>query len=301
MSETAPAIGGNYDVPERSSWSQLSTYEQCGEAFRLKYVGPDRLPRIPQGGLVSGIAGHETIRRSEAEGWWQEPLPKPKDPALPRHPLIAGFRAELLDRVAKAGYNDAVRWSGRRSRNYPNGEDGVWWFEFGGPRCMRRYQYVRGLDHLSGVQFYKGGVEMRVAMDMPSGRQVVGYIDVFVLVDADGEPFIRDWKLGRPGGGSSVQPAVYARAIEQALGITVRKAQIVYLKSTKDESLFSWIDVEPLMPLVERKFNDFERGLEAGIFPLKEGPLCKGCAVRVYCPYGKTLGTDDLPEPWRSQ
>ena len=281
------------------SYSQISMWEGCGEKVKLAYV--DKRPPIPQGAFIAGIAGHETLHQAELEGWWREPMPKPKDPALAEHPLVAHFRAGLVEAVQERGGQQEIRWAGKKSKEFPDGENAVWWFERMIPHTMRRYHYLRNMHDFTGTRYFRGtqGVEMEVVMPLPSGNWVKARVDVFITVDPDGARQIFDYKFGQPSGGDPFQLALYAKAVEHVHGIRVESGQFGYLRSAKDETLLQTVDLRPLLPLVDRKIEDYERARELGFFPLKNSSYCPGCAWRVWCPYGKTLGTDDLPESWR--
>lgn len=276
-------------APDRFSWTQLSTYDGCGEAYRLKYVERVK-PTIPQGALLGGISVHEAIRAGEPEEWWRW-FPPPKHPQIDQHPLLATFRAELVQRVVDAGGSDAVRWTR---------QDGLWWFYHGGPSMMRRYAFVRQTDERHGVRVFNqdgdtnAGVEIEVTFVLPSGKQVTGRIDVF-LVSSPVGPLIRDYSTGKPGGKNPIQMALYRRALQEGPGIDARYGEAVYLRSTENATLREVIDLDPYMPLVDRKFDSFERGIQHDVYPLREGWMCKGCQVRLHCPFGLTLGFDDLP------
>jgi hypothetical protein len=284
-------------APVRFSWSQLSTYDHCGEAYRLKYVEHVDV-QIPQGALIGGISIHETIRASENPQWWST-FPNPGHPRLDSHPMVAYYRTQLLDRTRIAGGTKAIRYGGRG-----RGEDGLWWFHAGGISMLRRYSHLRRTDKQQGIRIFNeegevnAGVEMQVTFVLPSGKQIVGYIDVFLVEGLNG-PMIRDYSTGRVHGKNPIQLAVYRKGLRVAKGIDVTHGEAVYLRSKDDATLRDVWDLRPYDDLVDAKFDLFEKGVGLGLFPLKEGPFCTACSVRLDCPYGRTLGTDDLPPLYR--
>ena len=55
---------GNHNSAERErpkSYSQLSTYAECGKRYQLSY--PQRAPRRPGVWFPAGTAVHESVRR----------------------------------------------------------------------------------------------------------------------------------------------------------------------------------------------------------------------------------------------
>lgn len=266
---------------EYLSFSRLNTYDTCGERFRLKYV--DRVPSIPSGAALGGSAVHKVIETSELEGWWEKDF---EDAVML---LTNAFRGVFKDLVNAEGGVAKMRWGGRKSKQYPLGEDFQWWDRYAGNLFLRRYLSVRKLDAKAGWQLLEGGVEMEVGADL-DGRYIKGFIDALGYVTEDGEIVIRDWKTG-----TWLQPfqlAVYAWLIRQGRGLTVTRGQIGYLRGAHAENWIKEYDLTEWVELVPRKFTDLVRGIEAQIFPIQPSNLCASCMVRPYCAYGKTLEED---------
>jgi RecB family exonuclease len=192
--------------------------------------------------------------------------------------------------VGDEGGEDALRWGGRKTRDYPGGEDARWW-RVQGPVMLKRYLAIRRMDEDAGSEPVEAGIEMQVLAALPGGQMVKGYIDALLLVTADGERVVRDYKTGRPGGGDPLQLASYAWALDKGPGIACDVGHFCYLRRG-DQAQF---DLRPLVPLIERQYADLARGVAEGFFPLRPSAMCKGCSVRESCPYGRTL--EDPLEP----
>ncbi len=265
------------------SFSRLSTWSNCGEQYRLRYI--ERVPTTPSGALIGGIAVHEAIERAEASRAWAEEGDDWAD-------LLGDFGAALDDEIERRGGEGAIRWGGRKTREFPGGEDASWW-RSQGPAMLRRYAGVRQGDVAAGWSVLEGGVERTIGAELPSGMHVTGRIDAMVAVSEDGEPVIRDWTTGRPGGKSPVQAATYAWALERAGVVTTRRAQYVYLRATDRARLIQDLDLTGLVPLVERLYGDVERAIAAELYPLRPGMFCASCDVAGFCDYGRAMASGE--------
>lgn len=268
---------------EYLSFSRLSTYDTCGERFRLRYV--DRVPSIPSGAAIGGSAVHQVIETAELEGWWEKDF---EDAVML---LTNAFRAVFKERVeAETQHGEEIRWGGRKTKQYPMGEDFQWWDRYAGNLFLRRYLSVRKRDAEEGWRILDGGVEMEIGAYLDD-RYIKGFIDALGYVTGDGEVVIRDWKTG-----TWLQPfqlAVYAWMVQQSRGLTVTRGQIGYLRGSSSETWIKEYDLSEWIDIVPRKFTDLVRGIEAQIFPIQPSNLCGSCAVRPYCAYGKTLTEED--------
>jgi hypothetical protein len=289
------------------SWSQLNSWTRCGEAYRLSYVL--NVPRVPQGALLGGLAVHKAVEDGERakrqtepdflagrfhvrlleQAWrhvqpWEAeaallPVERPEDPA--------GV-LEALGALGKVGLGE-VRWSGRKTREWDAGEDLRWWTTTG-PQMLRRYARLREADEAAGWHVVEGGIEVEVWSMLPSGRLVHGYIDAWLFATADGEAILRDLKTGAAGFEDGSQLANYATAVQQAFHVTVKLGQVIYLRAKDPAKMIEAFDLEPLQPIVERRFADFEKGLAAEVFPLKPNKsFCRACSVKPHCAYGRLL------------
>lgn len=262
------------------SWSQVSSYQTCGEAYRLRYF--EHAPSEPSGAAIAGASIHEVIAEAEAAFWWQEGF---------ADQLREVFVRTFVRRVTEAGGELACRWGGRKSRDYPNGEDFRWWL-FNGPLMLNRYAQVRAADEDAGSQVLLPNVERKVSAFLrvpqrPEPILLIGYLDQLVLVNADGEAVVRDWKSGRWS--EPLQLAVYAWMLaNQEAPLTVTRGELVKLRQPLEKTVEAY-DLTQWTDLVPRLALDTIRGIEAGVFPIRPSMLCPSCSVREHCPWGSTL------------
>lgn len=256
------------------SWSRLSKYSNCGEQYRLQYI--NELPSEPSGPAIAGKAIHQTIADAEANEAWRE------DGVWTQFAFAAYFEQA----VEEVGGPEMCRWGGRKDRDGRPAEDYLWWLNYAGDLFMRRYAAIRKRDEELGYALLPNGVELEVAIDL-NGRHFVSYMDM-LLVDADGQAIIRDWKTGTFI--DPVQLGVYSYVLEHSeLGLTVDQGQIGYLRGNDFSKYIREYDLKPLRELVPRLLDDLIRGVEAKIFPLRPSPFCAACGVRAACEYGATL------------
>jgi hypothetical protein len=276
--KTAPRL-------DHLSYSSLSTYQSCGRQWELSYFTPD-VPRIPQGAFLGGIAMHEAIEWAENEKAWKQEL----GPILVESAASTRFQ-ELVD---EAGGARGIRWAGRKSAQYPAGEDYDWWtFHFG--VFSRRWIELRNLWDFEGHQLVPGSVEMTFRAGLPDSEvALTGRTDA-IFADPDGEIRAVDYKLGRKGGADVFQLAIQAWAIAQARELTITTGQFVYLRGPQVDTL----DLTPYLPLVPKLFGDLEKAVEAGVFLHNPGPFCVSCSVRLSCEVGQLLSPDTLPKAYR--
>lgn len=298
--------------PRRNlSFSQLSTYQQCGLKYDLSYN--QRAPREPSGAFLGGGSIHKTIERSEAEGWWLEAenfLASDSVGLAAWHRIfdvavmeagptlgeITGWdeRREALDRLEgkeRAAAIDAglafVRWAGRGQ-----GEDYPWWHKQG-EFMLRRYQATRLAMLENEWSPIEGGVEMRVVANLEGVPiPVVGYLDKFLMrefVDREtgevGDSIIVDYKSGKVGNAEPLQFATYSTLLRIARGLDVRRGVAIYLRAPDAEKRVQAVEFEGLLPNVEPLFAGLARGIEAGLYLPNPNAFCPGCSVRASCWY----------------
>lgn len=257
------------------SWSRLNKYNNCGEQFRLIYV-EGITDQEPSGAALAGRAMHAAIRDAEANESWADP-----DDTFT---MPFAFSEYFAQYVEEAGGPDACRWSGRKDRDGRPNEDYQWWVQYAGPLFCNRFAAVRLEDEKQGCRLVDA--EFEVSVDV-AGRNVVGYIDS-LMVNADGEAVIRDWKSGKML--DPYQLGVYSWMLENSeRHITADIGHIGYLRGNTLGDQLKVYDIRAWRELVPRLLNDLVRGVEGGIFPLRPSPFCVACSVRVHCEYGRTL------------
>jgi hypothetical protein len=271
------------------SWSRLQTYSDCGEKYRLTYV--EKVPREPQGYWIGGGAIHDAIQWAESGDLVQEFL---EGGALTesksRQALEEWFLHRFDELLEEAGGRDAVRWAGRKTKEFPDGEDDRWWHK-SGPMMLRRFLEVRMADHESGVRLWDRSVERSLVTELPSGTTLSARVDVLLAVDTDGTPFIRDYKAGKPGGADPLQLVNYAWLIGEALGILPRRGEFCYLRAVDVKKRVREFDLGPWLEDVDvpATFAQLEQLVDSGIFLIQPSSYCVSCPVRRYCRYGRHL------------
>jgi len=174
-------------------------------------------------------------------------------------------------------------------------EDDRWWHKMG-PVFTRRYCDLRVQDKSSGMKLWDSHVERRITARLASGTNLTGFVDAAMVVTADGEVRIRDYKSGKVGGGQAMQLAIYAWLIGEATDIHPTSGEFIYLRGDSPSKLQpSPIDGERfarLVALVPDVMARHEAQAAAGVYPYHPGFLCPSCPVKDFCAYGRELPDD---------
>jgi len=196
--------------------SQLTSFADCGEKYRLSYI--EGAPKRAQGPLIGGIAVHRAVEHGLREGLMLEPSSKDE---------IEAVYLETLDAmVAEAGGPDSVRWVGRKTKAMPAGEDIEFWHGSAPLAMLARAHDLAVEDAENGVVLWgtadnpTAGVELKIDIPFSELRTITARIDALV-VDANGQPMVRDYATGKPGGKTELQGALYALALERAEGFNL--------------------------------------------------------------------------------
>lgn len=278
------------------SFSRLGTFGKCPKQYQLSYI--EQVPQVPQGALAGGSAIHDAIELAEAEEWWDTDAGVAK----------AGeyFRDRFRQLVDEAGGPATHRWGGRKTREWPDGENHHWWLQNGALLMIPTYAKVRRNDAEQGVLKVEQA-ELQVLTELPGavaadGGSVMlkGYIDLQVVIDSDGVRRVRDWKSGSSNA-EPIQLAGYCWQLQQT-GARVTEGEFVYLRRPNLEKAVAVHDVAELIPLVPELYRDLAVMLlaaQAGnAYAMQPNSFCVACKVRMSCGYGRTLGP--APEGWTS-
>lgn len=267
------------------SFSQLNDYDTCGEKYRLRRV--ERMPEMALGAGIAGKAVHSTIQAAEDGGWWRGSS-RPEI-AASNELLREAFLERFLD--ALKAETQPIVWTGKKSDKWPLGENRAWW-EQNGPAMLRRFAQLRRDDEHFGLRLQAGGSEMHVRA-RAAGHLVQGYIDAALLVTADGEQVVRDYKTGSQLSLKRLQLVMYAYLLSETVGKTVTYGEFVWLRGVKPETMLKRYNIAGQVPLVPKLIDDHARSIEAGVFRLNPSNLCKTCTVKSYCPWGSTLEDEE--------
>lgn len=275
--------------PGHLSNSQFTKFADCGEAWRLKYLTD--APRQPQGGLMAGIAVHDTIEHAYREGWHLDPYDHQDD-------IVTFFSDTIQGKVTEA-HEDAtaiIRWAGRKSKAWPMGEDLDWWLQ-NGPVMLQRWADVVLHDAEVGNVIWStgddpvAGIELALTVPIPGlDIPVTGRIDE-LLIDANGQPFVRDWTTGKPGGKTPFQGGLYSWCLKEAdgFGMEVERVEYAYLRGADLDIVLQAFDPRPFQDAAIQNFVMMDAAVNAGAFMLRPSSFCAGCEVKASCVYGKTL------------
>ena len=261
------------------SHSQVSTYISCGEKYRLRYV--ERRTPTPQGAFLGGIAVHETIEEAANTGLWSEPEAFEEGGTLHLY-----FMEKFTELITEAGGSDVVRWGGRKSKTFPNGEDLDWWLQFG-PGMLRRYHEVKLADVEEGWEVM--GAEIEASFYLDSGTRVVARMDE-VLSKSDGAIKVRDYKTGQSRPEERIQLGLYAQACKVTLGIMPTMGELCYLK--KAGTAVVDFDAGGWVPTVMRWMELAEDGLRKDVFVAHPSSFCMSCNVQEGCFYWQQMSRD---------
>ena len=286
------------------SWSQLKTWERCERQYEARYL--ERLPsmRPPGGALVGGAAVHAAIEASEAQGlWWHE------DAAKDDSDLARVYLELLTAEIDRQGGEGEIQWGGRKTKEFPEGENRLWW-ERHGLVMLRRQVHLRRTWAAQGWDWHPGGSEMRLFTKLPSGRALQVVIDQFLYTD-NGAPALIDYKTGQIGRdlteGGERQLAAYAWALEGSEAVMtllggepIDRAAFVYLRATDMDKAVQVVDLRPIKPLIPGFFAALESVVESrqpGSFPMRPGQHCGWCSYRPWCQWGQILEAREASDP----
>lgn len=261
-------------APDRLSFSQLSTYEDCGEKYRLKYIEKHR-DDIPAWWSASGSAIHLATeeldrghRTDDIPGLWEWAFQTSIKEQKTRHPKVP-----------------MSKW---RVNSKKQGED-YWQAE--GLNHVLRYWEWRESTQWPLLEMSDGSlaIELRV-FGTVAGQPFIGFIDrVFV---PDGEVTIVDLKSGSRVPPTHLQHGLYAELMDQMYGVSATRG--AFFKTMKG-ALTEPVDLDPYRPILPRLTDDLVKAKAANVFTPSPSALCGYCDVRTHCPIGTVLQPRTTP------
>ena len=266
------------------SVSQVSSFAQCGEAYRLSRVA--KVPQRPAAWFPHGTAYHAVIEEYENTGR-----------TLTKQALADRFINLYQEAIAKMReqWPDENDWiTGGRKKGFRDIEDreaiGVW----------------QVLDY---VDFAKAHEDQWRILPLGDGKIATevefhidfGGVDCFGFIDQirqypDGSLEVADLKTGTSTPGSAMQLAVYAYVVQQNTGILPVSG--VFVKAGRPATAAKPTVVKPATPtwdiqhrlhgwdksLLDSIFSDMDRAEKAGIFlPNPQDGCERTCTVSEYC------------------
>lgn len=317
MTDNLSELVGDREAQEKLgilsvSYSRLTRYQRCGEAFRLQHKV--KVETLPGGAAIAGSVVHGIIEEMAIGGWFTQPKYVEEVGA---QLFWERFPAALEEEGGKRFINDwgqvdyeGVLWGGRKravrdeetgkyvkdpvtGENIKVGENFPWFMAMA-PTWIKRAGAILRDDIAQGGVILEANVERRVAawLDEPGGTLITGIIDLMLVQSKDGSFKIRDWKTGTFT--DPLQLANYSwllRNIEDPdARIEADIGQMIYLRGKTKETWIREYELTQWLPLVPRMFADMVKGVDAGLFQLQPSSWCSSCWVREHCDYGKTLG-----------
>lgn len=254
------------------SYSQLSLYEQCPEAYRLKYI--ERMPEAPSVWSVGGTAFHQV-----AEWYLRGDLgEQPSDVRVVDAWRMAWRLAyeEVLER------NPHVHPDMRTWRSAGRGKETSTWWQVNGLLMVQDFLDWKRTHGSQLVVFTEGERKfLEAELMVELGGVSVKAIPDWVAVDEHGQVNIVDYKTGRPPR-ESKQLGVYSAAIEKALGI--RPTWGLYYMA-RDARLIP-VDLARYDPdQIGVDFARMDLGVKAEVFDPTPGDACKFCSYKPKCRY----------------
>lgn len=266
-------------TPAHRSWSQLKSFTNCGEAFRLERVV--RVPRAPAVWFAAGSAYHIACelfdRYAVAHGL----------EAATQIDWLPSFGAALdveLDEM-RAAEPDESKWrtAGRKTKDKPNGEDVAWW-RANGPDMVEKYIAWR----VANAEVYdililpNGEPALETEMTVILGSVVVKNLPDVVYVDLNtGATIVADRKTGARVPDDDGQLGTCKLALEQTFGIPIWYGAYFMAKTgemTPPKELDQFDDGS----LIER-YKRMDAAEKAGVYLPVISNLCRTCGVRDYC------------------
>ena len=302
------------NLPGHWSYSQLNTYETCPQMFYLERLMKEP-PLTINGGGIGGTAGHRSVEICEAEKLWEDD----SNIDLMGELFVANFREAT--RVEQEKHPDTpIRWGGRKTKNFPDGENEYWWEgPAGGPLMMKRYAARRRDWAEQGMSVIEGGTEMRVMTEVPytveepqivdgeavmvevaKSKPIIAYIDIVLLVriGPNGiERGIADWKFGSLMSCKPRQMVVYSYALKQSHDWDVTFGDIMWMRGKDVDTQVRRVEIPAeLRDQVPAWYGEMAKSIDAGIFGPKPNTLCASCAVRDRCSWGRHISEKELSD-----
>lgn len=254
------------------SYSGLTSYLDCGERFRLERV----LNHKGQPGywLAGGTAVHS------ATEWYDETVARLGTATEHVDKAVQVFHDKFDHEVRK---HDSWKTAGRKSREWPNGEDAAWW-KATGPAMVLNYVQWRAANPQYSLMTMPGtdkpGIEVETEFTLPGDIKVKAIIDR-VFVNNHGEALIVDLKTGSRKPPSSLQLGLYATALEQQYGF---RPQIgaYWMGRSGELTELSVLD-RYNSALIGRWMRDFRKAVELQVFIPHVTAMCSGCSVNDQC------------------
>lgn len=266
-------------TPAHRSWSQLKSYGNCGEAFRLERVV--RVPVAPAVWFAAGSAYHIVGELFDRYAVLNGLEAATQIDWLPS--FGAALDVELDEMRAKEPDESKWRTAGRKTKDKPNGEDVAWW-RANGPGMVQKYIDWR-VDHDATYDILilpNGEPALETEMAVMLGDVAVKNLPDMVLVDRNtGATIVVDRKTGARVPDDDGQLGTCKLALEQTFGIPIWYGAYFMAKTgemTPPKELDQFNDGA----LIER-YKRMDAAEKAGVYLPVISNLCRSCGVRDFC------------------
>jgi len=270
-----------FRLPSGLSHSAVSSYATCGEQFRLERVY--RLKGPPSWALLGGKAVHsitEILDLNELGAG--QPVPTFEE-------MLNRLIAEECER-AKIKV-DAIKPTGRASKEWPNKRDRDWWLHHGPGFVDAWVEWREEYDwELLTMPDGMPAIELDLETEV-AGRKFRGYLDR-AYVKPTGEIIVVDLKTGKSPG-SYLQLGTYRLAMKLRYGLDVPLGAYWLAETgllTEDIDLTVFTD-----EYMTNLYAMAGRGIDAQVFMPNTNAFCSSCAVRPFCRAKGGLLVNNVP------
>jgi RecB family exonuclease len=245
----------------RRSYSRLSTWQECPQAYKAKYV--DKIPEEPSVWSVGGTAFHTV-----AEQYLRGDLGPNPDEALLFRTWLEAWRGAYEDVISSprfVGSTDMRTWRAA-DRGH---EDQDWWVENGLRMVHRFVDWKRTIGRDLQVFELDGRPALERHIEVELGGVPVILIPDAVIVDEHGQVGILDYKTGKPPK-KPTQLHFYAAGLAE---IDVHATWGLYYMARPGQLLSTEIQMHHVNDVVAQliEFDERER---AGDYDLQPGQEC---------------------------
>lgn len=187
---------------------------------------------------------------------------------------------DYLDDAANAHAGQVFTTSGRPTKQYPNGEDYVWWRD-NGPEQIKAWATWRDQNPDLVIAEFDGAPAIELAVTATIGDVTLrGFVDRVFADRSTGELLIVDLKTGKNTPGSPLQLAFYRVAMEQTVGVSpTHGAYWMSRKGTLSSVEHLWYPTE----MIADWLHKVKHMIDSELFVPHMSFLCGSCSVRDHC------------------
>ncbi len=268
-------------APKYTSYSQLTTYAECGEKYRLTRM--NKHVEMPAWWNAGGSAVHDATETID-KWWWDSGEPDWLANNVNDEMITDQFIIAFDKEVEKMGeHKDEARAS--------RGQKHEWWMEHGPGMVRHYYDWLLAI----GWKLWSGAtdpdnppVEYMIDTKLDPSTEdsrVLCYIDR-IFETPSGSLVVADLKTGARKPSSPLQLGVYRAGLLAATGVDVTLGcYLMCRKPMADQPTTEYLmGLDNYSPTHINKYvQNLRRGIEAEVFMPNRNSFCKTCGVRQYC------------------